>query len=67
MPMKILNNMWGVSFHSQIYNRPTDDSGNWLHISGMYGMVHDYVDLHVCFSDVSESNSGYAWDISRQN
>ena len=56
-------NMWGVNVHSQIYVRPTDGSGDWLQISGMNGP-----DCRpICFSDVSVSNSGFAWAISKQN
>ena len=56
-------NMWGVNVHGQIYVRPTDGSGNWLQISGMNGP-----DCRpICYSDVSVSNSGFAWAISKQN
>ena len=55
--------MWGVNLHNQIYIRPTDGNGDWLHISGMNGP-----DCRpICFSDVSVSNSGFAWAISKQN
>ena len=55
--------VWGVNDCSQIYKRPIDGSGGWIQISGQ----NDADCQSVCFSDISVSNNGHAWAISKQN
>ena len=55
--------VWGINNHGQIYKRQIDGRGDWIQISGG---AHAECGPR-CFSDVSVSNSGYIWAISKQN
>ena len=55
--------VWGVNDRGQVYKRPIDGSGQWVQITG--GRDDDCSGK--CFSDVSVSNNGYVWALSREN
>ena len=57
------NEVWGVNDRGQIYKRAIDGSGGWVQITG----GRDSECSGKCFSDVSVSNSGYIWAVSREN
>ena len=57
--------VWGINDRYLIYKRPIDaSSGGWVQITGL----KDHLNCGgKCFSDVSVSNNGYVWAISREN
>ena len=55
--------VWGVNNRGQIYKRPVDGSSGWVQITGGAHIACG----PMCFSDVSVSNNGYIWAISRSN
>ena len=59
--------VWGVNDRNQVFKRSVDGGGGWIRITPTDPMNPDFGCGPVCFSDISISQGGYVWGVSKEN